>query len=51
MKFEKIFCSDLNRCKQTLEGILKEQSNKTQIIEFNKKLREINAGKLEGKPV
>lgn len=50
IKFNEIYCSDLNRAKQTLEQILKESNFEKPNIIYTEKLREINVNTLEGHP-
>ena len=50
IKFNEIYCSDLNRAKQTLEQILKESNFEKPNIIYTEKLREINVNALEGHP-
>jgi len=48
IKFDEIYCSDLNRTKQTLEQILNESNCEKPKIIYTKELREINVNTLEG---
>ena len=52
INFSHIYCSDLNRTKQTLNQILKELKNppNENLITYTKLLREINIKSLENKP-
>ena len=52
IKFSHIYCSDLNRTKQTLNQILKELKNppNENLITYTKSLREINIKSLENMP-
>ena len=48
-QFDEIFCSPINRAKQTLLEILPFQ--KTKNIKYSDLCKEINRGEFEGKPV
>lgn len=48
-RFDAIFCSDLNRCQQTLSQLLPHHSYLQPI--FDQRLREKSAGDLEGQPL
>ena len=52
INFSHIYCSDLNRTKQTLNQILKELKNppNENLITYTQSLREINIKSLENKP-
>ncbi|KAI9311652.1 histidine phosphatase superfamily, partial [Dichotomocladium elegans] len=49
-EFDAMYCSDLTRCKETLEAILHYQSAATPVI-YKRGLRERDFGKLSGNPV
>ena len=48
-KFDMVFCSDLNRCQQTLAQILPFHSYCSPV--YDPRLREKSAGELEGQPL
>ena len=49
IQFDAIFCSDLNRCQQTLSQLIIHHSYVQPI--FDQRLREKSAGELEGQPL
>lgn len=48
-RFDAIFCSDLNRCQQTLSQVLPHHGY-VQVV-YDQRLREKSAGELEGQPL
>lgn len=52
IKFDHVYCSDLNRTRQTLEGILAHQPKETRdIVTYTKELREIQLNSVEDEPI
>lgn len=49
IEFDKIYCSDLYRAKQTADEIIEYHSLTP--IEYTKEIREMYFGKFEGKPI
>lgn len=49
MHFDSVYCSDLNRCQQTLEHITPYHSYVSAVLD--ERLREKGAGELEGQPL
>ena len=51
-KFDYIYCSDLNRTKQTLEGILSHQSpEERNKVTYTEELREVKMDSVEDQPI
>lgn len=51
-KFDYIYCSDLNRTKQTLEGILSHQSpEERNKVTYTEELREVKMDSVEAQPI
>ena len=51
-KFDYIYCSDLNRTKQTLEGILSHQSpEEGNKVTYTEELREVKMDSVEDQPI